>query len=42
MTSMLHTSGDEFDNQLQLSQLRHLFKNTALQTNLAQNYVGIR
>ena len=42
MTTMLHTSGNEFDNQLQLSQLRHLFKNTALQTNLAQNYVGIR
>lgn len=42
MTTMLHTSGNEFDNQLQLSQLRHLFKNKALQTNLAQNYVGIR
>ncbi|MEN9748282.1 MAG: p-hydroxybenzoate hydroxylase, partial [Actinomycetota bacterium] len=42
MTTMLHTNGDEFDNQLQLSQLRHLFKNKALQTNLAQNYVGIR
>ncbi|MEY4411033.1 MAG: hypothetical protein RLZ69_607, partial [Actinomycetota bacterium] len=27
MTTMLHTSGNEFDNQLQLSQLRHLFKN---------------
>jgi p-hydroxybenzoate 3-monooxygenase len=42
MTTMLHTNGNEFDNQLQLSQLRHLFKNKALQTNLAQNYVGIR
>jgi p-hydroxybenzoate 3-monooxygenase len=42
MTTMLHTSGNEFDNQLQLSQLRHLFKNRALQTNLAENYVGIR
>jgi len=42
MTTMLHTSGNEFDNQLQLSQLRHLFKNKALQTNLAENYVGIR
>ena len=42
MTTMLHTSGNEFDNQLQLSQLKHLFKNKALQTNLAQNYVGIR
>lgn len=42
MTTMLHTSGNEFDNQLQLSQLKHLFKNRALQTNLAENYVGIR
>ena len=42
MTTMLHTSGSEFDNQLQLSQLKHLFKNKALQTNLAENYVGIR
>lgn len=42
MTTMLHTSGNEFDNQLQLSQLKHLFKNIALQTNLAENYVGIR
>lgn len=42
MTSMLHTNGNEFDNQLQLSQLRHVFKNRALQINLAENYVGIR
>lgn len=42
MTTMLHTHGNEFDNQLQLSQLRHIFRNEALQTNLAQNYVGIR
>lgn len=42
MTSMLHTNGNEFDNQLQLSQLKHLFKNRALQINLAENYVGIR
>lgn len=42
MTTMLHTQGEEFDNQLQLSQLKHLFKNKALQTNLAENYVGIR
>jgi p-hydroxybenzoate 3-monooxygenase len=42
MTSMLHTSDNEFDNQLQISQLRHLLKNKALQTNLAENYVGIR
>jgi len=42
MTTMLHTSGNEFDNQLQLSQLKHLFKNKALQINLSENYVGIR
>lgn len=42
MTTMLHTNGDEFDNQLQLSQLKHLFKNKALQINFAENYVGIR
>lgn len=42
MTTMLHTSGNEFDNQLQLSQLKHLFKNKSLQVNLAENYVGIR
>lgn len=42
MTTMLHTNGDAFDNQLQLSQLRHLFKNRALQINFAENYVGIR
>ena len=42
MTTMLHTNGNEFDNQLQLSQLKHLFRNKALQTNLAENYVGIR
>lgn len=42
MTTMLHTHGNEFDNQLQLSQLKHVFKNEALQKNLAQNYVGIR
>ena len=42
MTSMLHTNGNEFDNQLQLSQLRHVFNNRSLQVNLAENYVGIR
>ena len=42
MTTMLHTNGNEFDNQLQLSQLKHVFKNKALQINLAENYVGIR
>jgi p-hydroxybenzoate 3-monooxygenase len=42
LTTMLHTHGNEFDNQLQLSQLKHLFRNEALQMNFAQNYVGIR
>jgi p-hydroxybenzoate 3-monooxygenase len=42
MTSLLHTSKDEFDNQLQISQLKHVMKNRALQVNLAENYVGIR
>ena len=42
MTSMLHTSKDEFDNQLQISQLKHVMRNRALQVNLAENYVGIR
>ena len=42
MSSMLHTSENEFDNQLQMSLLKHLFKNKALQINLAENYVGIR
>ncbi len=42
MTSMLHTSKNEFDNQLQISQLKHVMRNRALQVNLAENYVGIR
>jgi p-hydroxybenzoate 3-monooxygenase len=42
MTSMLHTSsGDPFDHQLQLSQLRYVTSSTAAATTLAENYVGL-
>ncbi|MFM6980222.1 MAG: 4-hydroxybenzoate 3-monooxygenase [Micrococcales bacterium] len=41
-TVMLHINSDEFDNQLQLSQLKHLFNSRELQINWAKNYVGIR
>ncbi|GAA1356462.1 4-hydroxybenzoate 3-monooxygenase [Saccharothrix algeriensis] len=41
MTSMLHTSGDEFDRQLQLSQLRYVCSSEAAATGLAENYVGL-
>lgn len=42
MTSMMHTSGDAFDAQLQLSQIRHVISSRSAATNLAENYVGIR
>jgi p-hydroxybenzoate 3-monooxygenase len=43
MTSMLHNApgADEFDRQLQLSQLRYLTTSTAAATSLAENYVGL-
>jgi p-hydroxybenzoate 3-monooxygenase len=43
MTSMLHNTpgADEFDRQLQLSQLRYLTTSTAAATSLAENYVGL-
>lgn len=41
MTSMLHTTGDEFDQQLQLSQLRHITTSGFAAATLAENYVGI-
>ncbi len=41
MTSMLHTSGDDFDAQLQLSQLRYLASSRAAATSLAENYTGM-
>jgi p-hydroxybenzoate 3-monooxygenase len=40
MTSMLHTHGDAFDEQLQLSQLRYTCTSTAAAASLAENYTG--
>jgi p-hydroxybenzoate 3-monooxygenase len=42
MTTMLHTSGDPFDAQLQLSQLRWVTSSEAGATGLAENYAGLR
>jgi p-hydroxybenzoate 3-monooxygenase len=41
MTTMLHTSADPFDTQLQLSQLRWVATSTAGATGLAENYAGL-
>ena len=41
MTSMLHASGDEFDAQLQLSQLRYVTSSHAAAAGLAENYAGL-
>jgi p-hydroxybenzoate 3-monooxygenase len=41
MTSMLHRSGDEFDAQLQLSQLRWVASSAAASAGLAENYAGL-
>ncbi|MCF6745522.1 4-hydroxybenzoate 3-monooxygenase [Blastococcus sp. KM273128] len=41
MTSMLHTSGDDFDAQLQLSQLRRICSSEAAARELAENYTGL-
>ncbi len=43
MTSMLHRApdADDFDRQLQLSQLRYVTTSTAAATSLAENYVGL-
>ncbi|MCW2581976.1 MAG: pobA [Klenkia sp.] len=41
MTSMLHTSGDPFDEELQLSQLRRVCESEAAQRELAENYTGL-
>ncbi|WP_067499484.1 4-hydroxybenzoate 3-monooxygenase [Actinoplanes sp. TFC3] len=40
MTTMLHTSGDPFDAQLQLSQLRWVVSSRAGAAGLAENYAG--
>jgi p-hydroxybenzoate 3-monooxygenase len=41
MTSMLHTTGDDFDAQLQLSQLRWVAGSHAGASGLAENYAGL-
>jgi p-hydroxybenzoate 3-monooxygenase len=41
MTTMLHTSGDPFEAQLQLSQLRWVTSSDAGATGLAENYAGL-
>jgi p-hydroxybenzoate 3-monooxygenase len=41
MTTMLHTSSDPFDTQLQLSQLRWVTSSTAGAAGLAENYAGL-
>jgi p-hydroxybenzoate 3-monooxygenase len=41
MTTMLHAGGDEFDAQLQLSQLRWVTSSEAGATGLAENYAGL-
>ena len=41
MTSMLHITGDPFDAQLQLSQLRWVTSSTAGAAGLAENYAGL-
>jgi p-hydroxybenzoate 3-monooxygenase len=41
MTTMLHTNGDPFDEQLQLSQLRWVTSSEAGAAGLAENYAGL-
>jgi p-hydroxybenzoate 3-monooxygenase len=41
MTSMLHTSGDDFDAELQLSQLKRVCSSEAAARELAENYTGL-
>lgn len=41
MTTMLHTTDDPFEAQLQLSQLRWIASSTAGATGLAENYAGL-
>ena len=41
MTSMLHTSGDDFDARLQLAQLQRLCTSEAAARELAENYTGL-
>jgi p-hydroxybenzoate 3-monooxygenase len=41
MTTMLHATGDPFDAELQLSQLRWVADSTAAAAGLAENYAGL-
>ena len=42
MTSMLHAFGaDQFDEHMQLSQLRYVVSSEAAARTLAENYVGL-
>jgi p-hydroxybenzoate 3-monooxygenase len=41
MTSMLHRSGDDFDAQLQLAQLRRITSSETAARELAENYTGL-
>ncbi|MCZ2815862.1 4-hydroxybenzoate 3-monooxygenase [Modestobacter sp. VKM Ac-2984] len=41
MTSMLHRAGDDFDAELQLSQLRRVCSSEAAARELAENYTGL-
>ncbi|WP_346618757.1 4-hydroxybenzoate 3-monooxygenase [Blastococcus montanus] len=41
MTSMLHTSGDEFDAKLQLAQLERVCSSETAARELAENYTGL-
>ncbi|WP_216901066.1 4-hydroxybenzoate 3-monooxygenase [Nocardia alni] len=41
MTTMLHRHGDDFDAELQLSQLRRIVDSPSAATELAQNYAGL-
>jgi p-hydroxybenzoate 3-monooxygenase len=41
MTTMLHATGDPFDQQLQLSQLRWVTSSEAGAAGLAENYAGL-
>jgi p-hydroxybenzoate 3-monooxygenase len=41
MTSMLHTSGDPFDAELQRSQLQWVCSSEAGAAGLAENYAGL-
>jgi p-hydroxybenzoate 3-monooxygenase len=41
MTTMLHTQGDDFDAQLQKSQLDWVASSAAGRAGLAENYAGL-